>query len=161
MQPNQRYLIAVLVVASALILGLGVVRACTGDQEVTARRVDLIEAPASLTTSPVSVAPTTEAPAPVVTEAPSRTGQEPEPTVPPSERPQSFTAGDDDSAAWACLRMLESTDGKGSRNLYGIMAKGAGDLLPDDQLAWARRIRDDHGSYLVGWPSTGVECGLP
>ncbi len=81
-------------------------------------------------------------------------------TVGPEERPQSYTTGDD-SAAWHCLAIHESGNGSASSNIYGIISPRVRGMSAQDQLAWARRIRDEYGTYRVGWPQTAVECGLP
>jgi len=56
--------------------------------------------------------------------------------------------------------VLESGNGSASSNIYGIMDRRVSGMGPDEQLAYARRIRDDNGGYSAGWPNTSRECGL-
>lgn len=95
MRQPQRYYIAAGILLVALALIFGVVQCGVDEEEVTApapvvelqETVPALEAPTTTTTA--VVAPTTEAPAPVVTEAPAEQlpHEEPEPTPEPELEP--------------------------------------------------------------------------
>lgn len=142
MRQPHRYTFAALIVALAVILCLAAVRSCDDESEVTVQTL----APANTYQQRWTGPTTTQAPAPVVTEAPvEQPRRSPEPTVPPSERPQSFTSGTDGFPA-GCIRKYESGGTTDEGGDYGASGGGAYQIIGDSDQGWPGTW-DNYGGY--------------